>query len=284
MEIVEKLRRAGWDSTILDEPRSVHNDDGLKFISYPAEAFDLIRSENVGFWATHRFREFERLLKKYNRSTLVEVGAGSGAMAIPLHNAGFEVFAIEPVLAGTNHMVANGVTAIAAFLEDLKFPNSSISTLGIFDCSRAHRKPVQTVAEMHRIVEPGGLVFVSVPCGQWLWGSIDETLGHFRRYSCKSLIALMEQNGFRRVQTGYLFMSLVPVAFALRAVPYRLFQKSGHRVSVSNVKSQVAVGGAKALLINIVLDAELLCSRFFRMPYGLSVTGVFEKAVTAKSD
>ena len=214
MEIVEKLRRAGWDSTILDKPRSARSNDELRGISYPAEAFDIIRSENVGFWATHRFKEFKRLLKKYNRSTLVEVGAGSGAMAIPLHNAGFEVFAIEPILTGANHMVANGVTAITALLEDLKFPNSSISTLGIFDVLEHIENPCETVAEMHRIVEPGGLVFVSVPCGQWLWGSIDETLGHFRRYSRKSLIALGMLRRFRIV--GPLKMGVLPkVRFAL---------------------------------------------------------------------
>jgi glycosyltransferase involved in cell wall biosynthesis len=44
---------------------------------------------------------------------------------------------------------------------------------------------------------PGGRAIVLVPQGQTIYGTLDEVLGHFRRYSAGELRARMEQAGFR---------------------------------------------------------------------------------------
>jgi glycosyltransferase involved in cell wall biosynthesis/phospholipid N-methyltransferase len=46
------------------------------------------------------------------------------------------------------------------------------------------------------ILEPGGRAIILVPRGQWLYGTLDEVLGHFRRYSPEELIAVGRQAGF----------------------------------------------------------------------------------------
>ena len=49
---------------------------------------------------------------------------------------------------------------------------------------------------MHDVLAPGGRAIVLVPCGQELFGSLDEVLGHFRRYSAAELRGKMEAAGF----------------------------------------------------------------------------------------
>jgi SAM-dependent methyltransferase len=53
----------------------------------------------------------------------------------------------------------------------------------------------------HHTLQPGGRVVVLVPQGQWLYGSIDEAVGHVRRYSREELRSALEEAGFRVEQT-----------------------------------------------------------------------------------
>jgi len=46
-------------------------------------------------------------------------------------------------------------------------------------------------------LEDGGRAIVLVPCGPWLYGSLDEVLGHFRRYRRDELVRVAEVAGFQ---------------------------------------------------------------------------------------
>jgi glycosyltransferase involved in cell wall biosynthesis len=46
------------------------------------------------------------------------------------------------------------------------------------------------------VLEDGGRAIVLVPCGPWLFGTLDEVLGHHRRYTRKQLTEVAEKAGF----------------------------------------------------------------------------------------
>jgi glycosyltransferase involved in cell wall biosynthesis len=50
------------------------------------------------------------------------------------------------------------------------------------------------------VLEERGRAIILVPCGPWLYGSLDEVLGHHRRYTRKQLTDLVEQAGFHLEQ------------------------------------------------------------------------------------
>ncbi len=47
------------------------------------------------------------------------------------------------------------------------------------------------------VLEDGGQAIILVPCGPWLHGSLDEVLGHHRRYTENQLTAVARQAGFQ---------------------------------------------------------------------------------------
>jgi SAM-dependent methyltransferase len=47
------------------------------------------------------------------------------------------------------------------------------------------------------VLEPGGRAIILVPSGPKLYGSLDEVLGHFRRYTRQQLVEVAERSGFR---------------------------------------------------------------------------------------
>lgn len=66
------------------------------------------------------------------------------------------------------------------------------------------------LSHMHTVLKSGGLLIVLVPAFQFLYGSVDRSLGHYRRYSRRSLIAKMRQAGFQ-VETSF-YMNMIGIA------------------------------------------------------------------------
>jgi glycosyltransferase involved in cell wall biosynthesis len=57
--------------------------------------------------------------------------------------------------------------------------------------------PAKVVASLHATLKPGGKLIVLVPNNPGLFGSLDEGLGHQRRYSKESASRLLEGSGFQ---------------------------------------------------------------------------------------
>ncbi len=104
---------------------------------------------------------------------------------------------------------------------DCSFVVSSIEDYrggGDFDCAVAtdvleHIEDDRTAFDrLVRQVRPGGLVLITVPAGRWLFGYHDKVLGHYRRYSPRTLRALVE--GTCTVhELRHFGFSLLPVCF-----------------------------------------------------------------------
>ena len=54
------------------------------------DAYDLVYPETV-----QRLPFVKKLLKKYDKHSILEIGIGTGLFAIPLHNAGFNIAGLE---------------------------------------------------------------------------------------------------------------------------------------------------------------------------------------------
>jgi SAM-dependent methyltransferase len=55
---------------------------------------------------------------------------------------------------------------------------------------------VAALNNMNRLLVEGGCLVLLVPQGQWLYGSLDQGLGHCRRYSRSELTQLIHNAGF----------------------------------------------------------------------------------------
>jgi hypothetical protein len=125
------------------------------------------------------------------------------------------------------------------------------------------------------VLEPGGVVVVTVPALPFLWSREDEVAGHHRRYTRRTLDAQLAACGFARISCEYLFASLVLPAFLLRALPYRFGRRrSQQHVQARNAK-QLAPNARVDALAGSVLRAERAVGRVVPLPVGLSVLGTY---------
>ena len=249
-------------------------------ISYPKDMYEQYNSEtDAGYWVMHRSNEILRELKQFGLSQLVEVGAGTGSVSGFLAQNGIEIAAVEPLKAGAMAIQKKGVQTICGRLEFVNFPPESIKAYGVFDVLEHIENPSQLLDEMYRTLEPGGYLFVTVPCGQWLWGDLDKSLGHFRRYSKRTIDEVVSRSGFIPVKSRYLVLP----AFILRAIPFRLGIRKSKQKIFETVQSEQLSNVFVNTIMQVVFSIEALLETVIPLPYGLTVLAVYQKDKTQRN-
>jgi ubiquinone/menaquinone biosynthesis C-methylase UbiE len=264
------LRTTGEGVRVVDDDMTVHYPEG----GLAALGLD----GGGGYWFDHRAREVvEALEVATDARTIWDIGAGAGSMTLRLSRAGFDVVSVEPLMEGAVAIAQMRCSDVfCGSLEALRLPTHSVRILGFFDVIEHLDDPGALMEEAQRVLEPSGVVVVTVPAFQSLWSNSDVVAGHQRRYNRKALDAFMQSCGLRRVTSKYIFAALLPPAVALRTIPYRL----GRR----RTTEEVLAANAKRLAPNARLDAaagrllraESALARRVPLPAGLSVLGVYK--------
>jgi SAM-dependent methyltransferase len=126
----------------------------------------------------------------------------------------------------------------------------------------------RALSEMHRVLKPGGLLFIREPAYRWLLGPHDEAVGARHRFTLSELIKLVDSLGFERRRSTYANTLLFGAA-----VPHRLLSRLLGSTS-SDVKP---VPGWMNKAFYGVLRAESLLLERVSLPFGLSVILLVEK-------
>jgi SAM-dependent methyltransferase len=244
-------------------------------VSFPSDWYnpEVANIEAEGIWAETRALRILEFLKENGIRVIWEVGSGNGNVAIPLRKSGIAVIGIEPLRSGVEGLANNGFAAYWGTLEDLAFPDASIEAIGIFDVLEHLEQPEIVMTEIRRVLKPGGLLITTVPANQWLFSDFDLSIGHFRRYSRKSLQKLLVQNGFSSNKIQYIFLALILPALILRTIPYKLGRRK-------NFQSEIYANSGLDKLMRILkplLKAILMVERKLPLPIGLSLISCSHK-------
>lgn len=86
--------------------------------------------------------------------------------------------------------------------------------------------PTIVLKEIYRVLIPGGIFVRSVSACQWLFSDFDLSIGHYGRYSRKSLSSRLYSSSFTITHESALFAFLLIPAFILRRVPFLLGRRA----------------------------------------------------------
>lgn len=154
---------------------------------------------------------------------LFDIGGGNGYVSQMLTQRGHDVALVEPGYAGAlNARTQRGLTqVISSTVEDANSPPQIIDAMGMFDVIEHIDDDRAFLEKMAPLLKPGGRLYLTVPCHEWLWSQADIGAGHFRRHTKRSLRVLLD-GLFEIDYQSYFFGPLVMPQFLLRAVPFRL--------------------------------------------------------------
>jgi SAM-dependent methyltransferase len=148
---------------------------------------------------------------------ILEIGCGTGHNLAMLSEFG-DVDALE--LDGAARKIAAkrlGKPVMKSPLPELKgVAAAHYDLIGAFDVIEHIDDDVAALASIAKRLKRGGKLVITVPAHQWMWSAHDVVNHHQRRYSKRSLKALIDGSPLKLERIGYLNSLLFPAAVAER--------------------------------------------------------------------
>jgi SAM-dependent methyltransferase len=279
---LERLRLLGWLPEEHAALRSGVWEVGIDArVNYPDGWFPEAEPGSGGtYWYDHRAEQVAAVLARFSVDRLWEVGAGSGAMGLRLHRAGVEVVSVEPLVDGARIIAAATPDPVfCGLFHDMALPDDCIPAVGAFDVVEHLDRPDELLAEIRRVLAPGGLIVVTVPALQWLWSDSDDVAGHQVRYTRRTLREQMSSCGLAEVHAEYLYASLVGPGAVMRALPYRLGRRRNASAALESLDRQLDPSPRVDRAVRRVLALEARVAQDMRLPWGTSLLGVYRRAL-----
>ena len=234
------------------------------------------RAERDHFW----FRGFRRFVEPLvaraaagRRPTILDCGCGTGHNLAMLGRHG-SAYGIDLTWAGLQYARANGPKSVArATISQLPFRDAQFGLVTSFDVLYSLPDDVEraAIAEIHRVLEPGGTAIVNVAALEALKGNHSVLSAEIRRYTRADLTRRLERAGFRVTRATYTNFSILPLVAAVR-VRQRL---AGAHVET---EEEIAIPPAPVnAALSALLAAEAAALRVIDMPIGSSLLAVAVK-------
>lgn len=125
------------------------------------------------------------------------------------------------------------------------------------------------VAEILRVLKPGGFALITVPAFMWLWGRQDEVSHHHRRYTRPQLKQLLAGAGFGIEKLTYYNCLLFAPIFAGRMA----IKLTGKQIESENTLTPSSMNG----LLRTIFAAEGPWLKHAGFPIGVSLMAIVRK-------
>jgi SAM-dependent methyltransferase len=235
--------------------------------------YDLMREkEGSHWWFRGRRAVIASLLAKAELNgplRTLDVGCGTGGNLATYERFG-EVDGVEPSAAAVGYCHRRGLTGvIEGDAAQLPFDAARFGLVAATDVLEHVEDDHAALLEMHRVTSSDGILLLTVPAYRWLWSPEDERLGHYRRYTRRSLDGRLVNAGWKPLFQTYFNTILMPaIAFAKRVV----------RSSAAGNDLERTPDRLNGALAQPMLLEAALIRRGIRLPTGVSLGVVCRRA------
>lgn len=219
----------------------------------------LYELEGQHFWFKPRAQLFERIINNKLGSkfqSAIELGCGNGRFLPILNCLADCVVGVEGHFPSLEFAKQSAPTATLLHGDVTQIPLQD----GLFDFACAfdvleHVPPEQFLAEIRRLLRPGGFLLLSVPAFQSLWSRVDEQAGHRCRYQLDMAQTELQNAGFRIMGfTHYQFLLFPLVWLSRRLVSGRGRNRLEARPSMPIIQ---ILGAINSLEVNLLSNFSL---------------------------
>ncbi len=192
--------------------------------SFNPDDFARLRAvEDTHFWFVSRNDVLAAALSTLPRNgsgpqSILEIGCGTGNTLRVLRHAfpHASIVGVDPFYAGLQLARTRcDAHLIQAQIERLPF-RKPFALISLFDVLEHVDDDVGALTAIRRLLEPGGVVLMTVPADPSLWSRLDEESGHFRRYSERQLRSVVEAAGLRVEYASHFMAMTYPIVWLSR--------------------------------------------------------------------
>lgn len=200
---------------------------------------------------------------------ILDAGCGTGGTTVHLRRFG-RVVGVDYAADAVRPTRARGLRAVAqASVERLPFPNATFDAATSFEVlyHLAVGSDVAALAEIRRVLKPGGVLLVRLPAHDWLRGEHDRLVHTRHRYTRAEVTEKLRAAGFQPEYVGWANSVLFPAA-ALKRLLERRDEPDTHAAEPDLWQPTEALN---ALLEAAVGVEAVALPRRVPLPFGLSV-------------
>lgn len=246
-------------------------------ICYPEEGNSYcLAVEDGSFWFEHRNQIILETVRQFPpNGPLLDVGGGNGYVSRALEQAGFETVLVEPGRTGALNARRRGLSnVICATAEAADFPAESVAAAGLFDVLEHIPDDAAFLRQLRSLLRPEGRLYLTVPAFRWLWSCEDDFAGHQRRYTRRTLAAVLNTAGFEVEYLTYFFCFLPLPVLLCRVLPSKFgWRRAGSPQAAK--REHASPNGLTGRLLSRVLSWERKrVAQRLRLPLGGSCLAV----------
>ncbi len=159
----------------------------------------------------------QRRIALPENSRILEIGCGTGHNLVMLKRFGrVDAVEIDPAARAIasrrlGHAVLDAPLPALTGVEDRAY--DLVAILDVLEHVEEDREALRSIA---RKLRPGGRILIAVPAHPWMWSAHDVVNHHKRRYTRKTLRAVVEAAGLKLEMMSWFNSLLFPLAAAAR--------------------------------------------------------------------
>lgn len=202
---------------------------------HKSEYLNIKQNEDVHFFYRGLADLICRFANRYfpSRRPLVILDAGCGTGAISKHLLQFgDIHGVDFAEDAVQIAASNGIRAVYGDICALPFADNFFD--GVICTDVLYHKavdPQKAVQELHRVLKPGGILLLRVPAFDFLYTAHDVHVHTARRFSTRSIRALLRLVDFEVIRLSYVSLWLFPLSL-LMSIAYRISGKVDDTSSV----------------------------------------------------
>jgi SAM-dependent methyltransferase len=160
-----------------------------------------------------------RLIQPASDAHILEIGCGTGHNLAMLGEFGHvDALELDDEARALSEKRLGRKIMRSPLPELSEVPDRHYDLIGAFDVIEHIDDDSAAVDAIATKLKPGGRFMIAVPAHRWMWTAHDVVNHHKRRYSKRTLKALIENSPMRLDKIGYFNSLLFPLAVAERAV------------------------------------------------------------------
>lgn len=244
----------------------------------------LAEVESSHFWFQSRNELIRWLIRKYSPGArrALEIGCGTGFALQALRDAlptaaiaGSELHSRGLLTARLRHG-----SAVELFQMDARHGHltEALDLIGAFDVLEHIPEDQEVLAQIARMLKPGGVLIATVPQHTWMWSPADDIALHQRRYRLGELATKARKAGLQTLYTS----SFVTLAFPLMMASRVVERMRPQHLSLAELcaKEYHISDAANASLLGLCKIEHLLRRAGLPLPFGGSQILVAQRKLT----
>ncbi|NWF91930.1 MAG: class I SAM-dependent methyltransferase [Syntrophaceae bacterium] len=229
--------------------------------------------EEFHWWFTVRRKLLKTLLSDILLSPGVlalDIGCGTGSNLRVFTSTGLNVVGLDRSIRALRFSQKKfKFPLVNGDLNGLPFKNQSVGLIIAADILEHLDNDLIGVQELHRVLKKNGVLILTVPAFERLWGTQDVVTAHKRRYTKKEILMKLRRVGFKVLRASYFnFFLFLPIFLARRII---------HLLGLTIQSENEINSPLFNFFLKTVFSLELPLLKSFSLPFGVSIFCVVRK-------